>query len=169
MTSRRTRVSSTGRRELRRRPGAGASRDTSGRARLIKILAHEAEDLYRGRAPTPLLQRALLEQGVGNVGDGRPCAKKQLELRLPLAVEAVIARASLRESQPRELPRRAPPRPPLQGRRGEKSGRPAALRHPSFKAPRPVLCCLRPQKRLRRRSPTLRSSATRHGRGSRPT
>ena len=29
---------------------------------------------------------------------------------------------------------------------------------------------LRPQKRLRRRSPTLlRSSATRHGRGSRPT
>jgi hypothetical protein len=60
-----------------RAPVAGHKR--SGFGSYLRILAHEAEDLLiRGRAPTPLLQHALLEQGVGNVGDGRPCAKKQL-------------------------------------------------------------------------------------------
>lgn len=60
-----------------RAPVAGHRR--SGFGSYLRILAHEAQKLLEGgRAPTPLLQHALLDKGVGPLGDSGACAKGHL-------------------------------------------------------------------------------------------
>ncbi len=149
-----------------RAPVAGHKR--SGFGSYLRILAHEAEDLLiRGRAPTPLLQHALLEKGVGSLGDGRPCAKQQLSgcvfhdafagaKALPVCacanpnpVNCRGERVRAERAAPRSTYHRALPYEDGEAKRAVEDWRRFAETYPFWASSALFSAVLRPQKRLR--------------------